>query len=71
MECPIGWCPRYRDMDWNGLGLDEFKREQFQELMMIDSELWEKELLNHEELFENLYDRLPRMMAWLGGSIEL
>ena len=60
VECPIGWRPRYRDMDWNGLGMDEFKREQFHELMVIDSELWKKELLSHEELFENLYDRLPK-----------
>lgn len=60
VECPIGWRPRYRDMDWNGLGLDQFPREQFHTLMELDTELWKKELLGHEELFEKLYDRMPK-----------
>ena len=60
VECPIGWRPRYRDMDWNGLGLEQFPREQFHTLMELDTELWKKELLGHEELFEKLYDRMPK-----------
>ena len=60
VECPIGWRPRYRDMDWTGLEADVFSKEQFNELMLVDKELWKQELLGHEELFEKLYDRIPK-----------
>ena len=58
IECPIGWMPRYRDMDWNGL--EDFTREDFKKVMIIDREGWKKELLAHEELFSQLYDKLPK-----------
>jgi phosphoenolpyruvate carboxykinase (GTP) len=58
VESPIGWMPRYEDMDWTGL--DDFSREQFIELMDVDREKWKKELLSHEELFERMYDKLPK-----------
>jgi phosphoenolpyruvate carboxykinase (GTP) len=56
-ESPIGWMPRYDDLDWNGI---DFTKEQFKEIMTLDRELWKKELLTHEELFERMYDRLPK-----------
>jgi phosphoenolpyruvate carboxykinase (GTP) len=65
IECPIGWRPRYRDLDWRGLELDQFPREQFHELQMIDAELWKQELLGHEELFEKLYDRIPKEFLFM------
>jgi phosphoenolpyruvate carboxykinase (GTP) len=58
VECPIGWRPRYRDMDWSGM--ENFTSEQFNEIMGVDRELWKQELLGHEELFEKAYDRLPK-----------
>ncbi|MBS1511429.1 MAG: phosphoenolpyruvate carboxykinase (GTP) [Bacteroidetes bacterium] len=58
VECPIGWMPRYEDMDWNGM--DDFTKENFKKLMSIDRELWKRELFSHEELFEQLYDKLPK-----------
>ncbi len=57
VESPIGWMPRYEDMDWNGL---EFSKEQFAGIMEIDREMWKKELLGHEELFSTVYDKLPK-----------
>ncbi len=60
IECPVGWRPRYRDMNWEGLSLEEFPREQFHALQNINTELWKNELLGHQELFEKLYDRLPK-----------
>ncbi|HYK47586.1 MAG TPA: phosphoenolpyruvate carboxykinase domain-containing protein, partial [Parafilimonas sp.] len=57
VECPVGWVPRYEEIDWNGL---EFSREQFSKIMYIDSQLWKDELLSHEELFSKIYDRLPK-----------
>jgi phosphoenolpyruvate carboxykinase (GTP) len=65
VECPIGWRPRYRDLDWKGLGLEKFAREEFHQLQYIDSELWKQELLSHEELFEKLYDRLPKEFLFM------
>jgi phosphoenolpyruvate carboxykinase (GTP) len=57
VESPIGWMPRYEDIDWTGL---DFSREKFQELMMVDREAWKQEIFSHEELFERLYDRIPK-----------
>ncbi len=63
VECPIGWRPRYRDMDWTGL--ENFSREDFTKLMVIDRELWKQELLGHEELFERMYDRIPKEFLFM------
>ncbi len=60
VESPIGWMPRYEDLDWRGL---DFSEEQFQELMSVDREAWNGEILSHEELFIRLYDRLPKELV--------
>jgi len=59
-ESPLGWMPLYEDIDWNGL---EFSRKQFDDLMKVDTEMWKKEIQLHEELFINLYDKLPRELS--------
>ncbi|MEZ4824798.1 MAG: phosphoenolpyruvate carboxykinase (GTP) [Bacteroidia bacterium] len=58
VESPIGWMPRYKDIDWSGL--ETFSRDKFEELMTIDREAWKHELLSHAELFERMYDKLPK-----------
>ena len=63
VECPIGWRPRYKDMDW--AGLDDFTPEQFNDIMVIDRELWKQEMLGHEELFEKLYDKIPKEFLFM------
>ncbi len=62
VESPIGWVPRYEDLDWNGL---DFSREDFARIMTIDREPWKQELLSHEELFERFYDKLPKEFFFL------
>ena len=57
-ESPLGWMPRYDDLEWEGL--DGFTAETFTELMGVDTEAWKQEILGHEMLFERLYDRLPK-----------
>jgi phosphoenolpyruvate carboxykinase (GTP) len=57
-ESPLGWMPRYDDLEWEGL--DGFSTETFTELMGVDTEAWKQEILGHEMLFERLYDRLPK-----------
>jgi phosphoenolpyruvate carboxykinase (GTP) len=56
-ESPIGWMPRYDHIDWNGL---DFSKAQFKNIMTLDREAWKNELLTHEELFERMFDRLPK-----------
>ncbi|GAC1404209.1 MAG: phosphoenolpyruvate carboxykinase (GTP) [Ktedonobacteraceae bacterium] len=63
IESPIGWMPRYEDLDWRGM--EDFTREQFHELMSIDRDSWQRELLSHEELFGKLYDRLPKELLFI------
>ncbi len=62
VESPIGWMPHYEDLDWNGL---EFSRRQFDEIMTVDREQWKQELLSHSELFERMYDRLPKEFIFM------
>ena len=58
VESPIGWMPRYEDMDWSGL--ESFSKEDFMKIMTVDREPWKQELLGHEELFARIYDKLPK-----------
>lgn len=63
VECPIGWIPRYRDMDFTGL--EDFTREDFKKVMSINREAWKQEFLLHEDLFSKLYDRLPKEVFFM------
>ena len=63
IESPIGWMPRYEDLDWRGL--EGFTRAEFVELMSVDRDEWERELLAHEKLFIELYDRLPKELLFI------
>lgn len=60
MQTPVGWMPRFEDLDWRGL--ENFSRAQFAELMSIDAVQWRKELKEHDALFEKLRSRLPRKL---------
>jgi len=60
-ETPIGWMPKYDDMEWNGL---DMPRERFAELQRFDRDAWHKEVIEHEELFIDLHDHLPKEMIY-------
>jgi phosphoenolpyruvate carboxykinase (GTP) len=60
-ETPIGWMPKYEDIEWQGL---DFPREKFEELQAFDRDAWRAEVLGHEELFLDLRDRLPAEMIY-------
>ncbi len=55
-ETPIGWMPRYEDIEWQGL---DFPRERFEELQSVDRQAWRSEVMDHEHLFIELHDHLP------------
>jgi len=60
-ETPIGWMPRYEDLEWKGL---TFPKEKFEALQNFDREAWRKEVMAHEELFITLHDHLPPEMIY-------
>jgi phosphoenolpyruvate carboxykinase (GTP) len=62
VESPIGWMPRYENMDWTG---SDFSQEDFDKIMSIDREEWKKELVGHQELFERMYDKLPKEFLFM------
>src|SRR5882724_6200539 len=62
VESPIGWMPHYEDIDWTGL---DFTKQQFDQIMLIDREQWKTELHSHAELFERMYDRLPKEFIFM------
>jgi phosphoenolpyruvate carboxykinase (GTP) len=62
LESPLGWMPRFEDLDVTGL--DKFGFAQFDQLMEVDRDAWKRESLLHEELFLQLVDKLPREMVY-------
>ena len=60
-ESPIGWTPKYEDMNWDGL---DFSRAQFDLIQDVDRVRWKKEVIGHEELFIALHDHLPPEMIY-------
>lgn len=62
IEGPLGWMPQYSDIDWRGL---EFSREQFDALMSTERGEWLQEIASHDELFFQLYDRLPKEFTFI------
>jgi len=60
-ETPIGWLPRYKDIDWTGL---DFPQEKFDELQAFDRAAWRVEVLSHEEIFLDLHSHLPKEMVY-------
>jgi phosphoenolpyruvate carboxykinase (GTP) len=50
-------------MDWHGL--EEFTKDDFENIMLIEREPWKKELLGHSELFEQAYDKIPKEFLFM------
>ncbi|OQW87033.1 MAG: phosphoenolpyruvate carboxykinase [Rhodoferax ferrireducens] len=57
VESPIGWMPRFEDIDWTGL---DFSQDAFYDLMAVGREAGTAEAHAHEELFDRFRDRLPK-----------
>jgi phosphoenolpyruvate carboxykinase (GTP) len=62
IESPLGWMPTYDDIDWRGL---DFSRSDFENLMSVDRDDWQKEIVGHDELFVKLYDKLPKEFIFI------
>ncbi|MBP9907325.1 MAG: phosphoenolpyruvate carboxykinase (GTP) [Rhodoferax sp.] len=57
VESPVGWMPRFEDLDWKGL---EFASDSFYDLMAVGRDAGTAEAHAHEELFDRFRDRLPK-----------
>ncbi len=66
VETPLGWMPRYDDIDWSGM---DFSREQWSELMKIDRRTLLSQTLGHEELFLKLWDHMPKELLWIRDAL--
>jgi phosphoenolpyruvate carboxykinase (GTP) len=63
VESPLGWVPRFEDMCWDGL---EFSEATFtNKLMVVNKDEWVQELLQQEELFARLSERMPKDLVFL------
>lgn len=60
-ETPIGWQPKYEDIDWTDL---EFSEAEFNALQTVDRVAWRREIIGHEELFLTMHDHLPKEMIY-------
>ena len=60
-ETPIGWVPRYKDIEWGGI---DFPREKFEELQAFDRRSWRDEVIGQEELFIDLHSTLPKELLF-------
>ena len=61
VESPIGWMPPYESIDWTGF---DFPREKFDEAQAFNHKEWRNELIQHEELFIDLHDHLPKELVY-------
>jgi len=61
-ETPIGWMPRYDEI--NMTGLKSMDRERFEELMEVNLEEFRQELLSEADLHLQLYDHLPKELIF-------
>jgi len=61
-ETPLGWVPRARDFDLEGL--PGFGEANLEEAQSINIEEWRRELLLQDELFMRLYRHLPKEMIF-------
>jgi len=61
-ETAIGWMPKFED--FCSEGLEGFGEKEFNEAEKVDREEWYRELLQQDELFFKLYQRLPKEMVF-------
>ena len=55
-ETPLGFVPRFDDLDWSGF---DFGVRRFSNVMAVDLALWERELGSHDRFFERLGAKRP------------
>lgn len=59
IESPLGYMPRYQDINWEGLEYDE---NRFKTLMLVDPKAGQIEADDQEKFFNSLEDKLPKQL---------
>jgi len=67
-DTPVGLMPRYEDMELKGI--KGFSKQAFEELTMVDKQLWKAEVKDHERLFGELSARMPAEMMEQRRQLE-
>jgi phosphoenolpyruvate carboxykinase (GTP) len=60
-ETDLGWIPRFEDIDWTG---SDISRAEFEPLVAIDGDAWDRELQQHAEWFESIGAHLPKPLTF-------
>jgi phosphoenolpyruvate carboxykinase (GTP) len=55
-------------LNWEGL--DDFSHEHYANLISIDPQHWQEELLQHDQLFEKMQDKLPAELITIRANFE-
>jgi len=66
-ECVLGFIPRYKDMEWNGIEMDE---SQFKSLMAIRPEEWANELRSRHDFFSKFGTHLPKEFTVVQDQLQ-
>jgi len=61
VESPIGWVPKSKDIDLEGINVTD---EQFEHVQAINLEEVKSEILNQEELFLRIAGDMPKEMVF-------
>jgi len=59
VETPLGFVPRYGDLDWTGF---DFRPNEFSTVMRVDVDQWERELNSHDAFFGRLGAKKPQAL---------
>ena len=68
VSSPLGWLPAYTDLTWEGM--DHFLLEHYEHLISIDPLHWQEELLQHDQLFEKMKDKIPAQLIAIRTKFE-
>lgn len=61
-ETAIGWVPHFEEMSFEGL--DGFNEDDFNKVMAIKPDEWEREILSQGELFLKLHNSIPKELVY-------
>jgi phosphoenolpyruvate carboxykinase (GTP) len=61
-ETAVGWMPAWDDFETSGL--ENFTKEDFDRVMAINRDEWGHEIMLQDELYMNLYHRMPKELVF-------
>ncbi|MGB2705661.1 MAG: phosphoenolpyruvate carboxykinase (GTP) [Candidatus Omnitrophota bacterium] len=67
METPLGYVPRYEDMEMDGL---DFSKEKWNELFSINTDDWKEELKGQETFLNKFGKKLPKELVKEQGALK-